>query len=65
MKRKTRYWLRGTLILLLVGALYLLVHNYEQGFVYAPRPFIQKTPRDVEMAFDNIALATDDGVNIP
>src|SRR5579859_7841005 len=64
MKRKTRYWLRATLILLLIGALYLLVHNYEQGFVYAPSSFIQKTPREADMAFDNIALATDDGVNI-
>jgi uncharacterized protein len=64
MKRKTRYWLRATLTLLLMGALYILVHNYEQGFVYAPSAFIQKTPRDADMSFDNIVLKTDDRVNI-
>ena len=64
MKRKTRLWLRFVLILLLVGGLYLLMHNYEQGFVYAPSPFIKKTPRDAEMSFYNIALVADDGVNI-
>jgi len=64
MKRKTRSWLRFVLLLLLVGAVYLVMRNFEQEFVYAPSPFINKTPRDAGMPFDNIALVGDDGVNI-
>lgn len=64
MKAKTRLWLRIILTLLLAGGVYLIIRNYEQGFVYAPSPFITKTPRDEEMPFDNIALVTDDGINI-
>ena len=64
MKRRTRSGLRLTLLLLLVGSVYLVMHNYEQQFVYAPSTFVRKTPRDAKLSFDNIALATDDGVNI-
>ena len=64
MKRRTRSWLRLTLLLLLVGGVYLVMRNYEQQFVYAPSTFIKKTPRQAKLSFDNIALATDDGVNI-
>ena len=64
MKRKTRLWLRFFLLVLLGGALYLLMLNYEQELVYAPSPFVKKTPRDVGMAFDSIVFASDDGVNI-
>lgn len=64
MERRTRLWLRFILILMLAGGVYLLMHNYEQGFVYAPSAFLQKTPREAGMAFDNIALVADDGVNI-
>lgn len=64
MKRRTRLWLRFILILMLTGGVYLLLHNYEQELVYAPSAIIQRTPREAEMTFDNIALVTDDGVNI-
>jgi fermentation-respiration switch protein FrsA (DUF1100 family) len=64
MKAKTRLWLRIALTLLLGSGVYLIIRNYEQAFVYAPSPFVTKTPRDAEMAFDNIALVADDGVNI-
>ncbi|HTS17982.1 MAG TPA: alpha/beta hydrolase [Verrucomicrobiae bacterium] len=64
MKRNARLWLRFILVGLLAGALYLLMLNYEQGFVYAPSPFVRKTPRDVGMPFDNVVLTSDDGVNI-
>ena len=64
MKRKTRLWLRILLMVLLGGALYLLMQAYEQDFVYAPSPFAKKTPHDSGMAFDSVALASDDGVNI-
>jgi uncharacterized protein len=64
MKRKTRSWLRFVLLLLLVGGVYLVMRNFEQEFVYAPSPFINKTPRDAGMSFDNIVLVADDGVNI-
>ena len=64
MKRKTRLWLRFILILMLAGGVYLLLRNYEQEFVYAPSAFVKKTPREAGMAFDNIALVSDDGVNI-
>jgi len=64
MKSGTRSGLRLTLLLLLVGGVYLVMHNYEQQFVYAPSPFIKKTPREVKLSYDNIALTTDDGVNI-
>ncbi|HXI84088.1 MAG TPA: alpha/beta hydrolase [Verrucomicrobiae bacterium] len=64
MKSGTRSGLRLTLLLLLVGGVYLVMHNYEQQFVYAPSPFIKKTPREAKLSFDNIALTTDDGVNI-
>lgn len=64
MKRRTRSWLRLTLLLLLVGGVYLVMRNFEQQFVYAPSAFIKKTPRQAKLAFDNIALTTDDGVNI-
>jgi hypothetical protein len=64
MKRKTQLWLRFILLVLLGGALYLLMLNYEQEFVYAPSPFVKRTPRDSGMAFDSVALASDDGVNI-
>jgi len=64
MKPKTRLWLRIILTLLLGGGVYLILRNYEQTFVYAPSPFVTKTPRDAEMAFDNIALVAEDGVNI-
>jgi hypothetical protein len=47
-----------------VGGVYLVMRNYEQQFVYAPSTFVKKTPRDAKLFFDNIALATDDGVNI-
>jgi uncharacterized protein len=52
------------LFLLLVGGVYLVMRDYEQEFVYAPSTLIKKTPRDAKLAFDNIALTTDDGVNI-
>src|SRR5580700_5544921 len=64
MKRKTRSWLRFVLLLLLVGGVYLVMRNFEQEFVYAPSPFVSKTPRDAGMPYDNIALVADDGVNI-
>ena len=64
MKRRTRLWLRFILILMLAGGVYLLLRSYEQQFVYTPSAFLQKTPRDVGMAFDSIALVADDGVNI-
>ncbi|HVM60900.1 MAG TPA: alpha/beta hydrolase [Verrucomicrobiae bacterium] len=64
MKRKTRLWLRFILVGLLAGALYLLMLNYEQEFVYAPSPFVKKTPHDAGMAFDSVVFASDDGVNI-
>jgi uncharacterized protein len=64
MKRKTRSWLRFVLLLLLVSGVCLIMRNFEQEFVYAPSPFINKTPRDAGMPFDNIALVADDGVNI-
>jgi pimeloyl-ACP methyl ester carboxylesterase len=64
MKHRTRLWLRFILILMLTGGVYLLLRNYEQEFVYAPSAFLQKTPREAEMAFDNIALVADDGINI-
>ncbi len=64
MKRRTRSWLRLTLLLLLVGGVYLVMRNFEQQFVYAPSSFIRKTPRQAKLSFDNIALTTDDGVNI-
>ncbi len=64
MKRGTRSWLRLTLLVLLVGGVYLVMRNFEQQFVYAPSSFIKKTPRQVKLPFDNIALATDDGVTI-
>ncbi|MGA2605709.1 MAG: alpha/beta hydrolase [Verrucomicrobiia bacterium] len=64
MKRKTRFWLRFILLGLLVGGVYLLMRNYEQEFVYAPGPFVKKTPRDAGMAFDSVVLTSDDGVNI-
>jgi len=64
MKHRTRSWLRLTLLLLLVGGVYLVMRNFEQQFVYAPSTFIKKTPRQAKLPFDNIALATDDGVNI-
>jgi hypothetical protein len=64
MKHRTRLWLRFILILMLTGGVYLLLRSYEQELVYTPSAFVQKTPRDDQMAFDNIALVTDDGVNI-
>jgi fermentation-respiration switch protein FrsA (DUF1100 family) len=64
MKRRTRFWLRLALLILLVGGVYLVMRGYEQQFVYAPSAFIKKTPRQVKLSFDNIALTTDDGVNI-
>src|SRR5260221_1577593 len=64
MKRGTRSGLRLALLLLLVGGVYLVMHNYEQQLCYAPSTFIKKTPRDAKLSFDNIALTTDDGVNI-
>jgi pimeloyl-ACP methyl ester carboxylesterase len=64
MKHRTRSWLRLALLLLLVGGVYLVMRNFEQQFVYAPSAFIKKTPRQAKLPFDNIALATDDGVNI-
>jgi fermentation-respiration switch protein FrsA (DUF1100 family) len=64
MKRRTRSWLRLTLLVFLVGGVYLVMRNFEQQFVYAPSAFIKKTPRQVKLPFDNIALATDDGVTI-
>ena len=64
MKRRTRLWLRFILVLMLAGGVYLLLRDYEQGLVYAPSAFLQRTPRDAKMAFDNIALVADDGVNI-
>jgi pimeloyl-ACP methyl ester carboxylesterase len=64
MKRRTRSWLRLTLLLLLAGGVYLVMRNFEQQFVYAPSSFIRKTPRQAKLSFDNIALTTDDGVNI-
>jgi uncharacterized protein len=64
MKRRTRSWLRLALLLLLVGSVYLVMRNFEQQFVYAPSTFIRKTPRQAKLPFDNIALATDDGVTI-
>src|SRR5579862_9887639 len=57
-------WLRWTLMLLLVGGIYLLIRDYEQEFVYAPSTVIKKTPRDAKLAYDNIALTTDSGVHI-
>jgi len=47
-----------------VGGVYLVMRNYEQQLVYAPSTLIKKTPRDAKLSFDNIALPTDDGVNI-
>jgi alpha-beta hydrolase superfamily lysophospholipase len=64
MKHRTRSLLRLALLLLLVGGVYLVMRNFEQQFVYAPSAFIKKTPRQAKLPFDNIALATDDGVNI-
>jgi len=64
MTRKPRSGLRLTLLVLLVGGVYLVMRNYEQQLVYAPSMFIKKTPRDARLSFDNIALPTDDGVNI-
>ena len=64
MKRRTRSGIRLTLLVLLVGSVYLVMRNYEQQFVYAPSTVVKKTPRDARLSFDNIALATDDGVNI-
>ncbi len=64
MKRRTRSWLRLLLFLLLIGGVYLVMRDYEQEFVYAPNTLIKKTPRAAKLAFDNIALRTDDGVNI-
>ena len=64
MKRKPRSGLRLTLFVLLVGGVYLVMRNYEQQLVYAPSTLIKKTPRDAKLSFDNIALPTDDGVNI-
>ena len=59
MKRRTRSWLRLTLLVLLVGGVYLVMRNFEQQFVYAPSTYIKKTPRQAKLPFDNIALATD------
>jgi alpha-beta hydrolase superfamily lysophospholipase len=64
MKRRTRLWLRFILILMLTGGVYLLLRNYEQELYYTPSAFVKRTPREAGMAFDNIALVTDDGVNI-
>lgn len=64
MKRRTRSWLRLTLLLLLVGGVYLVMRGFEQQFVYAPSAFIRKSPRQAKLSFDNIALVTDDGVTI-
>ncbi len=64
MKRRTRSWLRLTLLVLIAGSVYLVMRNFEQQFVYAPSAFIKKTPRQAKLAFDNIALVTDDHVNI-
>ena len=64
MKHRTRSWLRLTLFLLLAGGVYLLMRNYEQQFIYAPSSLVRKTPRDAKLLFDNIALMTDDGINI-
>jgi uncharacterized protein len=64
MKRKTRLWLRFLLVALLGGGVYLLLRDYEQEFVYAPTSFVKKTPRDVGMPYDSIALTSDDGVTI-
>jgi alpha-beta hydrolase superfamily lysophospholipase len=64
MKRRTRIWLRFALVVLLGGALYLLMRDYEQQFVYAPTSLVKKTPRDAGMAFDSVALLSADGVTI-
>jgi fermentation-respiration switch protein FrsA (DUF1100 family) len=52
------------LLLLLVGGVYLVMRNFEQQFVYAPSTLIKKTPRQAKLPFDNIALVTDDRINI-
>jgi fermentation-respiration switch protein FrsA (DUF1100 family) len=49
---------------MLAGGLYLLLRDYEEKLVYAPSAFLQKTPREADMAYDKIALLADDGVNI-
>jgi alpha-beta hydrolase superfamily lysophospholipase len=64
MKSKARSWLRFLLVVLLGGALYALLLIYEQESVYAPSPFMKKTPHESGLAFDSVALTSDDGVNI-
>ncbi len=64
MKRKTRSRLRLILFLLVVGGAYLAVRTYEQQFVFSPSAVLTKTPRDVDLAFDNVVVTASDGVNV-
>jgi uncharacterized protein len=64
MKRTTRLWIRFALLVLLAGGVYLVLREHEQHLVYAPRWSLTRTPRDAGMPFDNIALVSEDGVNI-
>ena len=64
MKNKTRSWFRLILFLLLVGGLYLLLHSYEQSYVFHPTPTLTRTPQDIDLAFDSVILTTSDGVSI-
>jgi len=64
MKHKTRSWFRLILFLLLVGGLYLLLRSFEQSCVFHPSTTLTKTPQDIDLPFDSVALTTADNVSI-
>jgi len=64
MTPKTRFRLRLILLALVLGGAYLALHTYVERFAYNPSPQLNKTPRDVDLPFDNIVVTASDGVHI-
>ena len=64
MKQKTRWRLRLILFLLVVGGAYLRLRIYEQRVAFNPSATLTKTPRDIDLPFDNVVVTASDGVTV-
>lgn len=64
MKRRIRTWVKAALFLLILGGALLWIRSCERRTLYSPSLLVKVTPASIKLPFDNIVIATADGVNI-